>query len=577
MAITIVGAFLRFYDFFDLFLFEVDQSRDYNLIGQILAGNFNEFPLVGPKAGGTFFRLGSLYYLPALLFAYIFGLSPHILAFPEVLLSIASIPLFFIFVREFFNQRISFYLTFLWSVSLFFIEYAHFSWNPNYIPFFFILTLYSVLRYFQDRSNEILWISVAAFSCGFLMQLHTITLVGMPLILGSYFVFQRKKLIFKHLFVFLGIVTILFVPLILNDFLTKGENIKEFQRAFVSRGTRDENPSLGKSIFMNTYNSIRYYSVILTSQNYVKDLERVDSSRNLKELIYENKDEGGSVVAFLFFAIVFLGGSILIFVDILRTKEDRKYNFLLLIFITQVVFFLIFMPLALRMDSRYFFPVAIMPFIFFGMIFYFLEKYLIRGKFIAAFVFFVLLILNIKGSVQWLSLAEGYQHKYEKNKEFILDKYFIITMSQWSGIIEKIMQISEGHQGNLYVDSTPFHTRPLMHLLEMGKKKPVRNMDSKNLDPDGLYFALRESNDVRDGRVLPESVSKKFDIVGHYDFGSVMLFELKIKNVSGLEKKEKFGLLKESKFPKCYELDYDIEARNKCLIEDIFYLFSFKN
>ncbi|NLC31037.1 MAG: hypothetical protein GX765_03230, partial [Candidatus Moranbacteria bacterium] len=97
IAITTLGAFLRFYDFFDLLLFEVDQARDYNLIGQILTGNFSEFPLVGPKAGGTFFRLGALYYLPALFFAFAFGLSPHILALPEVLLSVAVIPLFFIF------------------------------------------------------------------------------------------------------------------------------------------------------------------------------------------------------------------------------------------------------------------------------------------------------------------------------------------------------------------------------------------------------------------------------------------------------------------------------------------------
>jgi len=576
IAITTLGAFLRFYDFFDLLLFEVDQARDYNLIGQILTGNFSEFPLVGPKAGGTFFRLGALYYLPALFFAFAFGLSPHILALPEVLLSVAVIPLFFIFLREFFNEKISLRLTFLWAISLFFVEYAHFSWNPNYIPFFFILTLYATLRYSRDERRRVLWLTIMALSGGFLMQLHTVTLVAVPLIWGIYFIFQKKKIIWKHWVIFWAVMGIMFSPLILNDLLTKGENIKEFQKAFVSRSTRDENPTLSKSVFMNIYNTTRNYSIILTSQNYVKDLKRVDSSENLRELIVQNKSEINSVAAFLFFGFAFGAGLVLIVFSILKTKEEWKRNFLVLIFITQAVFFLIFMPLALRMDSRYFFPVAIMPFVFLGMIFEFMEKTFWRGKFLAGIFFVLLIFLNLKGNFQWLRLLESYQYRDATNEEFILDKYFIITMAQWEGIVDKIMDISANQSKNLYVDSTPFHTRPLIYLLEMGEKKPVRNINLENLDPEGIYFALRESQDVASGRKLPESISKKFEIKNRYNFGSVTLFELRLKSFAGLTKKEKFDLMKESKFPKCYELNYDIEARNKCLVEDISYLFSFK-
>lgn len=582
MAITIVGAFFRFYDFFDLMLFETDQARDYKLINEIFKKGINEFPLVGPKAGGTFFRLGSIYYIPAYLATLVFGVSPYVLTLPEAILSVLAIPLFFLLLREFFNERISFYCAALFAVSLFFTEYAHFSWNPNYIPFFFILALFSMLKYSRDMKS-LRWAMVLAVSSGIVMQLHTITLVGMPLIILTYFIILRKRILFKHAVVFLGIILFLFSPLIINDVLTKGENLKEFKRATINKTERDNHPSLGKSVFMNIYNYARYYSIILTSQNQVGELIRVESSKNLRELVGHNISEKELKTNLLkgFLAVLFVsGGFLLLILKFFYLKNSNKgddlmnrRNFLILIIIVQIIFGLILFPLALRVDSRYFFPVAIIPFVISGLFFSLVEDKFKRGRKIALALFLLLFLCNIFGTLSWLKMLSNYGIKYEKNKEFVLDKYFIITMKQWDGITEKVVSLSDNHKGNIYIQSTPFHINSFRNLLEIKKQIPVRIIDTKNLDSSGMYFFLRESDDIGAGSVLPESLLKRFNIVSGYNFGTVTLIQMKVKENQKASVQKNFSFEEFANSPRCYELEHSIEVREKCKLKDIKYLF----
>ncbi|MGW8185247.1 MAG: ArnT family glycosyltransferase [Candidatus Moraniibacteriota bacterium] len=582
LAITILGAVFRFYDFFDLIFFEIDQARDYKLINNVIENGLDEFPLLGPLAGGTAFRLGSIYYIPALVMSYFFGVSPYALVILEVLFSVLTIPLFFIFLREFFNQKVSLYLTAIFSVSLFLVEYAHFSWNPNPIPFFFILALYAALKYSQKDSNKILWISILALGMGVLMQLHAVTLIGVPLIVLIYFVVLKNKITLKHLAVALGIWVVLFSPWIINDILTKGENLSEFKKATISKGERDDHPSLGKSVFMNAFNYTRYYSILLTSQNDIKELVRVESSKSLKEMVRYNisgKELKLNLLKGILGIFFVAGGFLLLIFKFVNLKNDSdkknlgKRNFLLLVIIAQIIFGLLLFPLALKVDSRYFFPVVIMPFIMLGLAFSLIEDKFNNGKKIVLVLFIFLFFYNILGTSNWLKLAESYSLKYEKNKEFILEPYYIVTMKQWNQIVDKIVQISDEHKGNLYVQSSPYHIRPLLYLLEIDKKKPVRVMDTKNLDSNGMYFFLRESDDIKTGDALPESVAKRFDIANKYDFGSVTLVQMKIKEGQEASAQKKFSFEKGSILPRCYELEYFIEAREKCMVGDIGYLF----
>ena len=60
--IIALGFFLRSYHFTDWLHFELDQARDARVVDAALEGGPGELPLLGPKAGGTFLRLGPAFY-----------------------------------------------------------------------------------------------------------------------------------------------------------------------------------------------------------------------------------------------------------------------------------------------------------------------------------------------------------------------------------------------------------------------------------------------------------------------------------------------------------------------------------
>ena len=99
----------------------------------------NDFPLLGPKAGGTKFNLGPAFYYMEYLSALIFGNNPAGIATFIVILSILSIPLFYYFFRFFFQRNICLILTFLYAISFYAIKYSKFAFR------FLAMTLMSII------------------------------------------------------------------------------------------------------------------------------------------------------------------------------------------------------------------------------------------------------------------------------------------------------------------------------------------------------------------------------------------------------------------------------------------------
>jgi 4-amino-4-deoxy-L-arabinose transferase-like glycosyltransferase len=581
---TTFGACLRLYHFPDLVFFEIDQARDYRLIAELLQNGVADFPLLGPKAGGTLFRLGSLYYVPSYLLALAFDITPYLTVLPEMLLSIAMVPLSYVFLNEFFSRRISMYLSALVASSLFLVEYAHFSWNPNVIPFFLILLAYAALRYSRESypGRKTAWSIVAAVALGVGMQLHTIAFVGMPLIMTVYLPSVRSHVRFKDILVSLFIIFIFFSPWMANDALTNGENSRAFLKAVVSRSEQDERDSLGKHLFMDTYNSIRFYSLVLTSHNQVRELGRVASSRDVHDLIRKNLSDThmreslarAAAVGMLLCAsfVLMLRECFMLKPD--ETKEgERKANFLRIVLITQIVFFVIYYPLANEMDSRLFLPVTIIPVVMIGIFLNYFDRIPRFGKMIAFTLFAALFALNIKATVRWLSYVGGYGNTgYKKGGEYILEPYFVVTLGQWEHIMDEVASKIEGFTGVIYIQSTPYHIRPFTYLLEIEKGLSVRQIDVEKLDPKGMYFVLREAVDYETDDPIPENLGRNFDVKSIDDFGSVLLIGLQIK-------KEVLNSLPDVseplsfEQPNCYDLHIDIEFREKCRVRDIPALF----
>ena len=139
-GIILLGIFLRTYHFHDWLRFNADQSRDAGVVSDFVEGK-SGLPLLGPKAGGTEFKLGGAFYYLQITSAKIFGDAPDKMAYPDLLASILAIPLLFLFLKRAFNENIALVLTGVLSVSIFAIKYARFAWNPNSAPFYCLLFL----------------------------------------------------------------------------------------------------------------------------------------------------------------------------------------------------------------------------------------------------------------------------------------------------------------------------------------------------------------------------------------------------------------------------------------------------
>jgi len=118
LLVVFIGIFFRIYKFEDWMIFKGDSFRDAILISHAYNEGPASLPLLGPKAGGTILRTGPVfYYLEYLSTLFFQSTSAPIFAYPILLFSLLSIPLFYFFSRKFFDRNWSMVLTSLFSVS----------------------------------------------------------------------------------------------------------------------------------------------------------------------------------------------------------------------------------------------------------------------------------------------------------------------------------------------------------------------------------------------------------------------------------------------------------------------------
>ena len=138
-VIFLIGLLLRIYHFSDWIHFELDQARDAYLIQRVMDSSPGELPLLGPRAAGSFLRLGPMFYYIEYVFSVMFNNVITGSAWAVLFFSVLSLPAAFIFFKKGFSNRTSFILTAILSFSVFMVAYSRFAWNPNLLPFFILL------------------------------------------------------------------------------------------------------------------------------------------------------------------------------------------------------------------------------------------------------------------------------------------------------------------------------------------------------------------------------------------------------------------------------------------------------
>lgn len=370
LAIMLVAIFLRTYKFHDWLRFSVDQSRDAKIISSMIEGK-SEFPLVGPKAGTTIFLLGPAYYYFSYVAAKIFGNYPDKMAYPSLIFAILSLPLLFLFLREYFNEKISLILFALASVLYVLVINSRFSSNPNLAPFFILLYLYAFLKILNNpQKDNILWSSLAGVALGIGIQLHTTLFVILPImtiVLIVYFWKQGGTGAWKHFIIIVAVSLLLNTTQFIYELNTDWQNSKNFLAGF-QKDSNDGN--VGEKVLLISACQIYSNSFIISSLSPFN----LDNSKNIDcEKVFRAPSKklikSYPYYIYMLVSVLFtVTGYIMLIFNLKKEREQSRKNFLGIVLLFNIIALIVFFPVAQMMHSGYFFILFMVPFIILGLI-----------------------------------------------------------------------------------------------------------------------------------------------------------------------------------------------------------------
>jgi len=356
-CIVLAGVFLRTYQFHDWLRFNADQSRDAGVVSSVVEGG-EAWPLLGPKAGGTEFRLGPAFYYFQIASATVFGGEPDKMAYPDLLFSILAIPLLFLFLRKYFDVKTALALTAIFAVSPYAIKYSRFAWNPNSLPFWSMLFLFGLHEIVTARENAgkaWLWPVVTGIALGIGVQLHTLSLAFFPIMLAivSGLMISRRRKVWRAIFTIIIVATVLNAGQIYSEYGTGGKNIGAFLSGI---GTKEKKgKGLANAVVKDATCFMDANAYILSSYDRSDTCELKGASKGY--------GSAGLVAGFL----VFFGGLILAVRYFVREKDPDKKAFLGIFISYAGVAFLVLLPFSNEVSMRFFLVIVFMPFVLLGM------------------------------------------------------------------------------------------------------------------------------------------------------------------------------------------------------------------
>lgn len=202
--------------------FAQDQVRDVLFIRDLISqGNF--YIPFGPSTSVGNFFLPPLYYYLQLLSHLLFFDSFYSMDILVIIIeSFTPIIIFFLMLKITKHKIISFLTSLIYIFSPA-VLIASYSWNPNLIPFFSTLLIFSSLSYLETKKGPLLGISLISFAM--MLSLHFQWFVLLPLmlflILYSFLNIMRT---WKTFLITGLVVIVLFMPYLSREVQTNFEN-----------------------------------------------------------------------------------------------------------------------------------------------------------------------------------------------------------------------------------------------------------------------------------------------------------------------------------------------------------------
>lgn len=221
--ILLVGAYLRLYKIDQYMTFLGDEGRDAIIVRNLLV---NADPiLIGPgtSVGGMY--LGPLYYYFMAPFLFLANFSPIGPAVGVALLGIVTIYLVYVAGRDWFGKTAGLVAALLYALSPTVIIYSRSSWNPNIMPFFALLSVYSMWKAYTFKKYN--WLVAGTISFAFVMQSHYLGVLILPIILIYFWLMFSEnrmsnnklllKIFYKKTLLSIIVFLVLMSPLVIFD------------------------------------------------------------------------------------------------------------------------------------------------------------------------------------------------------------------------------------------------------------------------------------------------------------------------------------------------------------------------
>ena len=379
IAIILIGIFLRTYKFHSWLEFERDQVRDAFLVNDVVQGK-EAWPIFGPTIKdsqdetGELFKIGPAYYYMQITSAKLFGSSPEKMAYPDLLFSILTIPLLYLFLRRYFKTDISLILTGLFAISAFSLQYSRFAWNPNIIPFFtllFLLSLHEMLA--KKKGVSWRWIIFSGIALGIGIQLHVVTLVLFPLVaffVFSYLLAKDFKIFWKRIVCIFLVVLVFNSTQVFSELKTGFSNSRIFFNSILLNDAKNKESLFSKiGNTLDCHAEANAFMLLAAGDDKCKFIhDKVLSANESKKIKREVKDAGFISKLLLIFIFSLLGYAYLFYLAKKEKNSDKKY-FLRLIVLFAFLSFLIMAPIANpdHSEFRYFLHSFFVPYVFLGL------------------------------------------------------------------------------------------------------------------------------------------------------------------------------------------------------------------
>jgi 4-amino-4-deoxy-L-arabinose transferase-like glycosyltransferase len=301
VAILLIGAICRLYNIAGYMTFLGDEGRDVIIVRRLLTEAHP--PLIGPGTSIGNMYLGPLYYYmmaPGLLLA---GFSPIGPAIGVAILGIVTIWLVWYVGKSWFGKTAGLIASGLYAISPTVIIYSRSSWNPNIMPFFALLSIFSIWKVWKEEKYN--WLLVLGLSFSGVIQSHYLGLLLVPpLFLFWLLTFIRfknwylikkwdsntKSFMSKSLLGF-GIFVLLMSPLFFFDIRHNWMNTRAMYTFFTVRQT---------TVSIKPWTSLtKVYPIFTDINSSLLSIKDVNVSRWLTGIII-------AVVAFLLLKSIYL-------------------------------------------------------------------------------------------------------------------------------------------------------------------------------------------------------------------------------------------------------------------------------